>query len=508
MFPAAPTGVVQGDNNMPKTSHRAKASVMKSVAEEYPKLNATLHKIEGISHALELTDGRYAYTKYLNPIYAFYRRSKEKRTRKRDRTRICKLRGLKVREDVCLFGVLILATSKVSKSTRGKYVAKLRQAVEEDISPQDFREFVKRPRKAIRRERTLPSIVPRLPLKRQGYVLDVHPACGHPTRKPDFLAKKQDQTRAAIVEVTTFTPATPEVSQSKRDADVYNALDKAKLPAGWRLGLDIVKHGELPASLNKIRSDVEKWAVTAAGDDPLAMPEKTFDYEGWSIDLTLYGGFRKDVPAERAIASAMGNIREIDPALEIRQAVEGKGRRYGAMTDPYLIVVADCKQELAGGDRNGDALVEAMFGKIVTQASKDENGKLVLRDVRQTDGYWGTPDAPKHRGVSGILLLPKPHLWDLRETRWQPLLVRNSWAERALPDDLLPLPGFKHVKEAQYAATDGTALPIFSICRSLGLLKEHDGGMNFDGLIRFAPPPPNRVRSCAGEYEANSMRAR
>jgi hypothetical protein len=23
--------------------------------------------------------------------------------------------------------------------------------------------------------------------------------------------------------------------------------------------------------------------------------------------------------------------------------------------------------------------------------------------------------------------------------------------------------------------------------------------MNFDDLIRFAPPPPNRVRSCAGE---------
>lgn len=295
-------------------------------------------------------------------------------------------------------------------------------------------------------------------LKRQGYTLDVHPACGHPTRKPDFLANKQDQTRAAIVEVTTFTPATPEVSQSKRDADVYNALDKAKLPAGWRLGLDIVKHGEQPASLNKIRSDVEKWAVLVAGDDPAVMPAKTFDYEGWSIDLTLYGGFKKDVPAERAIASAMGNIREIDPALEIRQAVEGKGNRYGAMTDPYLIVVADCKEELAGGDRNGDALVEAMFGKVVTQASKNENGKLVLRDVRQADGYWGTPDAPKHRGVSGVLLLPKPHLWNLREKRWQPVLVRNPWAERPLPDDLLPLPGFKHVKEGQYAATDGTAL--------------------------------------------------
>jgi hypothetical protein len=295
-------------------------------------------------------------------------------------------------------------------------------------------------------------------MKRQGYGMELHPKCGHATRKPDFLAKKPDQSPVAVVEVTTFTPATPEVSQSKRDADVYNALDKAKLPAGWRLDLDIVDHGDKPAALNKIRGDVEKWAAEVAGDDPKITPTKTFTYEGWSIELTLYGGFKKDVPAEHAIASAMGNVRMIDPALEIRQAVEGKGSRYGAMDHPYLIVVSDCKDELSGGRRNGEALADAMFGTIVTRVTKDANGKTVTEDVRQTDGYWGTPNAPKHRNVSGVLVLPKPHLWDLRDERWQPLLVRNPWAERPLPDDFLPLPGFKHVKDAQYAATEGKAL--------------------------------------------------
>jgi hypothetical protein len=42
-------------------------------------------------------------------------------------------------------------------------------------------------------------------LKRQGYTMDLHPQCGHPTRKPDFLVKKSDGSRVAIVEVTTFT---------------------------------------------------------------------------------------------------------------------------------------------------------------------------------------------------------------------------------------------------------------------------------------------------------------
>lgn len=69
-------------------------------------------------------------------------------------------------------------------------------------------------------------------MKRQGYVIEVHPACGHPTRRPDFRAKRGEED-GIVVEVTTFTPGVPEVSQSKRDADVYNALDNAKLPAGW-----------------------------------------------------------------------------------------------------------------------------------------------------------------------------------------------------------------------------------------------------------------------------------
>src|SRR5262249_46229503 len=79
-------------------------------------------------------------------------------------------------------------------------------------------------------------------LKRHDCTMELHPTCGHATRKPDFRVKKPNGTSVAIVEVTTFTPATPEIAQSQRDADVYNALDKAKLPGGWRLGLDIVNH--------------------------------------------------------------------------------------------------------------------------------------------------------------------------------------------------------------------------------------------------------------------------
>ena len=121
-----------------------------------------------------------------------------------------------------------------------------------------------------------------------------------------------------------------------------------------------------------------------------------------------------------------------------------------------MIVVADCKEELLGG-RIGDAAFQAMFGTIVTDLSKDANGIFVMKDRRADDGYWGTPAAPRNRDVSGIVVLPKPHLWDLRNERWQPILLRNPWTERPLPDDLLPLPAIEY-KPDSFAPKDGTLL--------------------------------------------------
>src|SRR5258705_5665699 len=66
-------------------------------------------------------------------------------------------------------------------------------------------------------------------LKRQGYVLEVHPPCGHPSHKPDFLARDANRNPVAFVEVTSFGPAQEGVAHSNREAAIYNAIDKVKL---------------------------------------------------------------------------------------------------------------------------------------------------------------------------------------------------------------------------------------------------------------------------------------
>jgi hypothetical protein len=295
-------------------------------------------------------------------------------------------------------------------------------------------------------------------LKNQGYAVDVHPASDQTDRKPDFLARDAKGESAAYVEVTTFGPSKDFTGKHKRAADIYNGVDKAKLPVGCRLGLDILKHGTKTPSLQKLRDSIEKWAGNIGEINPDDPPSKTFEIEDWKIEIILFGGFTPDIESKHAIATAMGDVRIVSAETEIRQALSTKGKRYGKLDAPYLIVIADCKDELAGGDRNDEALIDAVFGSVVTQTRVLENGEKEKKDVRLNDGYWRHADTAQHKNVSGVLLLPKPHLWDLRNERWQPLLLRNPWTDNALPADFLPLPGYAVDSDGKLSKTDGTSL--------------------------------------------------
>jgi hypothetical protein len=295
-------------------------------------------------------------------------------------------------------------------------------------------------------------------LRKQGYTVQVHPACGHNSRRPDFLARDAAGAAVAFVEVTTFGPSLDLVGRSKRDAAVYNGIDRVRLPAGCRLGIEMLKHGANTPSLKKLRASIEKWAFRQGEIEAGTTRTQVFAIDDWEIEIVLFGGFSKDVIPDRAIATAMGELREIGAAAEIREALSTKGSAYDPLNAPYLVAVADCKDELVGGRHNGEALLEAVLGTIYTEVRTTEAGEQVIVDRRRPDGYWGTADTSAHGQVGGVLLLPKPHLWDLREERWQPSIVRNERAERPLPATLMPVPGFALGPDGTVTETAGTPL--------------------------------------------------
>ena len=297
-------------------------------------------------------------------------------------------------------------------------------------------------------------------LIRQGYTVEVHPTCGHPTYRPDFLVRtKEDGYVVAFVEVTTFGPAEEHVSQSKREADIYNAIDRAKMPAGFRLGYDVVDYGKKTPKLTQLVGAIESWAAANTQDKAVIPPTRVFESDDWKIELKLFAGFKKDVVPTRAIAAAMGDVRIAEPRLEIRDALETKGKRYGVFEAPYVIVMADCKGELVGGDHNMEALNEALFGSIGFQMTAYADGTHKAEQIRNADGYWWNGEKAIHANVSAAVLLPRPHLWDLRNERWQPIILRNPWATYPLDESRLPLPGGRYNLENQkFENIEGTRL--------------------------------------------------
>jgi len=269
------------------------------------------------------------------------------------------------------------------------------------------------------------------------------------------------------------------------------------LPAGCRLGIDITKHGANTPSLRKLRGSIEKWAAVQGEGKAGSTPSKTFTIDDWQIEAFLFSGFDKNVIPKRAIATVMGELRLISPAAEIREAAATKGSTYDPLDAPYLLVVADCKEELPGGRHNGEALLEAVLGTIYTEVTISETGEQIITHRRRPDGYWGTIGAPTHAQVSGILLLPKPHLWDLRNERWQPQIVKNGSAERPLPEGLMPLPGFGVAIDGTVTELEGTlmadlaGLPVEWATR----ISEPEGISGTSGKVDTRPVPKSLLAS-------------
>jgi hypothetical protein len=354
-------------------------------------------------------------------------------------------------DDYSFYDSCARAGYDVYRAPLNEWLAEMPEAAQKDLIPR----FCKN--ESLEYQRALAELTVHAALKRQGYTVEVHPESEETDRKPDFRVKNAEGQTVAYVEVTTFGPARELIGKQKRAADVYNGVDKAKVPTACRLGLDIVKHGARTPSLKTLRRKIEAWAQSAGEIDPNDPPAKLFEIDDWKIEIVLFGGFREDVVPTHAIAASMGEGR-IVKETEIREALSDKGKRYGKLDAPYVIIVADCKEELVGGERSGESLIDAAFGTVVTQGRVLENGQHDFKDVRLCDGYWGTAATPKHRNVSSVVLLPKPYLWDLREDRWQPLHLRNPWAERPTPAELLPLPGFAIAGDGKITPAEGKRL--------------------------------------------------
>jgi hypothetical protein len=286
-------------------------------------------------------------------------------------------------------------------------------------------------------------------LVRSGYKVVLHPDVPGSTKHPDFAATDQEGNVVAYVEVTTVNPPDAQAAELNRENPVYNAIDAAKLPAGSCLGYRLVRAGKSSPPLRRLVADVERWARENEEAAKLGEVSGRFTAGDWEIELDLYAGGSSSEPSSKAIGAADMRGGLITPHKDLRGALDEKSDRYGTPDAPYLIVVADAKDQLFGKDSTKLAITEAVLGDEIV---KVQDGNAII--ARAKNGFWHGPRGARNRHVSGVLLLPGTGLWRLREEKGQPILAINPWADRPLPKGLKALRRFE-AKDDKWVLQDG-----------------------------------------------------
>jgi hypothetical protein len=286
-------------------------------------------------------------------------------------------------------------------------------------------------------------------LIRCDYKVAVHLRVPGSNKRPDFAVTDEDGKVLAYVEVTTLNPPREQDAEVGRENVVYNAINKAMVPPGSCLGYRLIRAGKNSPPLRPLVADIERWVRENAETPKKEEVTKRFTAGEWVIELDLYSGgdASNSAPGAIGVADMKGGI--ITACDDLRDALGQKSRRYGKLDAPYLIVVADAKDQLFTKESIDAALTDAVLGNEIIQF---QGGRAYA--TRARNGFWHGANGARNRHVSAVMLLPETNLWQLREDKRQPVLAVNPWAELHLPTKLKRLRRFE-AEDNRWAARDG-----------------------------------------------------
>jgi aspartyl-tRNA(Asn)/glutamyl-tRNA(Gln) amidotransferase subunit B len=289
-------------------------------------------------------------------------------------------------------------------------------------------------------------------LIRLGYKVEVHPEMPGSKRHPDFALKNKTGEILGYVEVTTVNQADEKDKESNREAAIYTAINGAKLPSGCVVGYNLVQAGSDSPALGPLVKAIEDWARENCESALTEDVVKSFPAGNWIIEIDLYSGLQ-GVSGSSAIGTATMAGGWITPHRDIRAALERKSRGYGNMKVPYVIVVADAKNQLFHKEATKNAITEAVFGDEQVVLVSGEQPKRGFAK----NGFWHGPHGYQNRHVSGVLVIPDATIWKLREERWQPILAVHPFPNHSIPEAIGSLIRLEAIDD-KWALRDGKSV--------------------------------------------------
>ncbi|MGL4339298.1 MAG: hypothetical protein ACRCSP_02580 [Rhodoglobus sp.] len=261
-----------------------------------------------------------------------------------------------------------------------------------------------------------------------GFKVTVHPDLPHSTKRPDFLAQR-DETR---LYVEAIVPSTSTAARAKaaRENDLLRALNDVGDDNFVLITTEIVQSDNSAPAAN-FKQRIRQWLGELDPDtvNEKDLPARAFEQDGWSVTVEAM-----PIPQEsrgtvqRSIGIYAHHAAQfIDDGPKLVKALKSKASRYGDLAAPFVIAVG-----INSFDKDDEEVFNALFSSVslvLKRSGADE--EVTTRSIRNCDGYFGSPGAWKNRQVSGVLIVDQLALHD--PTRAHVTL----WVH---PDPLYPLP--------------------------------------------------------------------
>jgi hypothetical protein len=298
-----------------------------------------------------------------------------------------------------------------------------------------------------------------------NYHVTCHPDVGH-GRHPDFLAESGGG--SLVLEATVAARPDKEVAASRREAQVYDAINQVQSP-DFFLYIDVKEAGQSPPSAARLRPRLEAWlkaldydAIRQAADTGALfrspeVPRFPWEDSGWRVEfLPIPKHQARGKPGLRTIGIHAPTVAFVDDCSPIRRAVIDKAAAYGQLDVPYVVAVG--VHEFMPDDLD---VTNALFGREQVAVRTYEDGRLETFPSRAGDGAWIGRRGVQHRRVSGVLTalrlrpwtvtMTTPTLWHhpaaahelvVRNAPWREVVVDRSTGQLSFREPAIRVAGF------------------------------------------------------------------
>lgn len=239
----------------------------------------------------------------------------------------------------------------------------------------------------------------------QGFELEVHPALPNSQKHPDFLAKKDGV--EFYIEASEAKKSTPQqIGIEKKTQTLYDSINKTKSPFFF------IKLTECKFKSNKqpkgktirlfLEERIKKYSIEDVRNS-ISQKQKQIkiEYDDNDISLTISLWPKSEEIYHQQNINPIGIYPAesyISPTESIKNAIEKKENRYGALDKPLILCI-----NTGDGFVDDKTVQDILFGPLKATWTQNEKD-ISHKDMRLWEGVFGSPTQPKCVKSSGILI--------------------------------------------------------------------------------------------------------